>query len=107
GERLVREVLEGRASPFSQCARQDRTGLRAARRVSPPAFREEACEAIAVELVRLNPDEVPMPAGPESPVIRLAGPTHGHTQLGDVLLEHLGRGRRGILAPQRLDQTLA
>jgi hypothetical protein len=106
GERLGGEVGERRAAPLGQRgAELPGSGVRVARGQGAAAVGGEALEALAVELARLQADAVAALLRLQD-AVALPVRCQRAAQPADVHLQALGRGRRGLLAPQLVDQPL-
>jgi len=102
---LVRDVGQRRASPQGERLAQEAGRVRGpAARERVPTLAQEPLEAIDVELAVLDPQRVAAPVRLEPVPFAVA---ERAPQAADVVLQHLRRGRRGRLAPQRVDQAIA
>ena len=100
GEALVGEIRQGKAAPeLERLPEVAGRRLRLARGERRAAVREAALEAVAVELVRLEPQGVAVSDRPQ----RLGAAGELLAQGGDAVLQHLVRRLRRRLAPQGVD----
>ena len=93
GERLVGDVGQRRPVPERE-------------RLASGAIRDEPLEAAHVEVVRRDAQLVAAPAREDLGGVPVTGSVEQLAQPRNVLLEHLRRARRRLLAPQRLDQLV-
>ena len=91
GERLIGDVGQGRATPQRQ-------------RLARSTLGEQPLEAGGVHPVAAELQLVAAPARGDRVVFAVR--RHGLAQVGHVELHHLGRGGRGLVAPQPVDQPL-
>ena len=103
GERLVGEVGQRCAAPEREAALERRGGGgRAAGGELPPALLEQRLEAVSVELLRGDGEDVAvLPRGQRRAAVR-----QRLAQARDLHVEHPRRGRRRLLAPQRVGDPL-
>jgi hypothetical protein len=100
-ERLVREVGERVAAEQRERLARRPVGL--TRRGRPPGLGDEPLKAVHVDELGIDPQLIAAPAREDlrAPLLR-----HHPAQTPDVVLDHLGRARRRLLAPQTLDQPV-
>ena len=108
GEARVVEVRKRCSPPQRERCLQRRGGaLRALRRELAPALAHQTLEDPAVDGVRVDPQLVAVLAGDHQFAAGFGTRLECLTKAGDVGLQGLARGRRGLLAPQLVDQALA
>src|SRR5438093_2112301 len=100
-ERLRRELRGRRPTPqLERCAKAGGCLLRSTGFETGPSLRNEALEAVQVELVRLELEGI-------SGRARVQQPRRQHlSQLRDVDLHHLLRALRHVLAPQLVNDAI-
>ena len=109
-ERLVAQVGERRASPEAEGIAQNVRGALRVTGSKPASRRGDALhEHIGVQLTRLDPEEVRVPARLEEARRRVFGSAllpKRPSQARDVHLERLRRRRRRLGTPQPVDQDV-
>src|SRR5215204_4329777 len=104
GEVLIGEVGERRTAPEGERLAQEVRGRLRIRRPKRPPAAEELLEAVEIALAPLQAKQIAVAVRLKR---RCSVTAEGAAELGDVVVQHVRRRRRGALAPQDVDQAVS